>query len=492
MILSAQQKSVDDLIISSFMKSIESVGDESKREDLYKSILKTQIMHNETELFEETARKIDLEEREVVVSSICRQMIDMKRMNSALSIMHFTKRYEQSIFLMEIGEYYFKTGKSDEYAKSLKCMTDLLKDETEQYYRSRIMSNAANMYILKKDNVNAIDYLTKALYATFPMSNSAYKTYAIADVSSGYIKINDRIISGILLMQLSGGSDFNKFVTLFEIYRQRNLIDTAKRMLDRGYASFLKEKDAELKTERLIFLGEDYLKIGERKKATECYLEAVKNAKSIVSRGRRVDAMIKANAFLGKKTEWDRIIEESSMITDDESRNRAIISISRGMMKNGAKDKGFAILHIIEDNIRRGKNKPFVRKMIYDISEIYVDYGDKDKCSAYIGYLKRNFSEFPEIVSFMYMQNGKYTDALIYANKVESGFTRGRTINEIILHAIMSGKKRDAENILSENCRNIKKMKKGYERTLLSIELYNIGLENNFDMSEQISELAVL
>lgn len=485
-------KTQENLIITELMKEIENVEDLRMKRDLYLKMLNIQIMNDEASLFEATAEKLDDEEREAAVISICRRMIDMKRTDAAVSIMHLVKNYEQSLFLLEIGENSLKRGAKEEFDRMLKKMAELGVQEKEAYYRSRILSNTASMYILKKDNVNAIDYLTKALYATFPMSDSPYKTYALADISAGYLKINDRIISTVMLMQLSGGSNFEKFSTLFEIYRQRNLYPTARQMLDKGYKSVKNEKNLQLRTKRMTVLGEDYLKIGERKKAYECFRDAAKSAKGITSRSLRVSSMITVNTYIGSKSEWDRIMEEAAMISSDSEKNRAVIGIARGMMKNGYKDKGFAILHIVEDNIKKLKDEPYAKEMLYLTSDIYIDYGDREQCSSHIGYLKRYFSRYPEVISYMYMQNGRYADASLYASAASTNFIKVKTMNEIIQHALENGKRKDAESLIAENCRSIKKMKRGYERVLLSLELYNSAIYSGYDISEHMADIAVI
>lgn len=488
----ADFKTQENLIISELMKEIEAVGDIRMRRDLYVQMLNIQIMHNETELFEETADKLDDEEKDAAVMSVCRKMIDMKKTDAALSIMHLIRGYDQSLFLLEIGENFLKRGAKEDFDRVLKRMIELASQEKEPYYKARILSNTASMYIMKNDNVNAIDYLTKALYTTFPMSDSPYKTYAMADISSGYLRINDRIISTVMLMQLSGGSDFEKFSTLYEIYRQKKLIGTAKTMLDKGFKSVKNEKDAVLRTSRMLILGDGYLKISERKKAYECYKDAAKSAKGITSRSIRVNAMITANTFIGNKSEWDRIMEETSMMASDAEKNRAVIRIARGMMKNGYKDKGFAILHIAEDNVKKLRSEPYAKEMLYMISDIYVDYGDREECSSHIGYLKRYFSQYPEVIAYMYTQNGRYFDASSYASAAQTNFLKVKTMNEIILHALENGKRKDAEALITENCRSIKKMKRGYERTLLSLELYNSAIYSGYDINEHMADIAVI
>jgi|GEM_PF-4006064 tetratricopeptide (TPR) repeat protein len=441
-ILSMTQKSIDTKDRDIVLKSVAFLYAQTKRED--EGVAALRMIKNESEFIP-------------AVMTFARILSDKSNFKKAVEVTALLKNEYRVEMLIDISESMINSGRVNECRDVLNTAEREILESFDPYRRTKFYSLLSSNHYRIKNTPKALELISKALWTAQSIKDSDKKAFALKDVSLAYLSMNNRIISMFVENQINSAKNP---MTLMEIslhYIEAGEKEGAKKFLNTAKKRAEKEKNMKLKAKMLYEAAYIYAKLGMTKSSEECAQISLSSAKMIQSRSDRINAIITANNIFQKDDVYASALQEIPLISDYSERVSMMIDISSGYMSMGMKEKSFFLLKVILGELKKNKQLLNMENVLERVSDIYIDYGSSRECMDFISFVKRDFSEYPLIISKMYYANGNCSDAVKYSDKSKDWKKRSIQkikITELAFNSFDKGLSQDMLEIMLKEISN--------------------------------------
>ncbi|MGE3063774.1 MAG: hypothetical protein AB7T10_09135 [bacterium] len=352
--------------------------------------------------------------------------------------------------MLVIADEMINSGITNECGKFLEGCESAIDKDFEPYKTSKFLSELSTLYYRLNNTPKALELISRALWTAQSIKDGDKKAFALKDVSLAYISMNNRLITGIVENQINQTKNQRTLLEIAKDYLEAGEVGGTKKFLKTAKARTEKENDLKMKSGQFYEAAVLYKKIKSEKDAAECAKMSLSTAKVILSRNDRINAMIRANDILKEDSVYSTALQEILLVKDYKTRVDMIIDISSGYMRMNAREKGFFLLKMILVDVKKNKKILQTEKVLESISDIYIDNGSSRECDEFIDILKRDFSEYPLIISKMYHANNSYKSAIKYAERIKDSKKRSLQKIKITEMVFSASDKQLSQEVLSK------------------------------------------